>query len=78
MPVQAEITAQFPESLKKVLGELPTLEAISILEDIGAAAWIVDNNNNNNSKTSLIDDRINEQLSQMDPDRLVEMLRETK
>jgi hypothetical protein len=61
-----------PNSLKKVLEKLPTPEAIQVLEDIGAAAWIIDNNNNN--KAAVMDELFLTKLATLPAYKLKEIL----
>jgi hypothetical protein len=68
----AEKVPQFPKKLKEMLVKLPAPEAVEIMDEIHKVAWVVDNNNNN--KASMIQDLIDERVSKLSSQQLVEIL----
>lgn len=62
---------EIPTALRGALERLPSAEALSVVDDIGKLAWIVDhNNNNNNAKKAL------EELQNLSKDELIKIITE--
>ena len=67
---------KIPDSLREILEELPTPQAVRVIEDIGRAGLFGhrNNNNNNNNCRAVLQERIMENVAKLPADKLRQLL----